>query len=83
LSCDVEMLIRLPTNSVCILSIVRLYSLPILPRNGQHAMFYGASLGYWAAIEMDLAIVCACIPALKPLVAHIISVYTQSLILGV
>jgi hypothetical protein len=66
------MFVRVPLNSVCILSVVRVHSLSVLARNGQDAMFYGAPPAYWAAIEMNLVIVCAYIPALKPLVANII-----------
>jgi hypothetical protein len=38
-------------------------------------MFYGAPPIYWAAIEMNLAIVCACVPALKPLVVKFIPAF--------
>jgi hypothetical protein len=58
--------------SICIVSILRLHSLVVLNRNEQDSMFYGGPPIYWAAIEMNLAIVCACVPALKPLVIQII-----------
>jgi hypothetical protein len=58
--------------SVCIVSILRLNSLVVLARNEQDSMFYSGPPIYWAAIEMNLAIVCACVPALKPLVIQVI-----------
>lgn len=42
-------------------------------------MWYGAPPTYWAAIEMNLAIVCACVPALKPLVVKIIPAFSTRL----
>jgi hypothetical protein len=46
------------------------HSLNILARNPLDAMFYSAQPAYWASIEMNLAIVCACVPTLKPLVVR-------------
>jgi hypothetical protein len=63
--------------SVCIVSILRVNSLFILARNKQDAMFYGAPPVYWAAIEMNLAIVCACVPALKPLVVKMVPAFSS------
>lgn len=40
-------------------------------------MFYSAPPIYWAAMEMNLAICCACIPALKPLVVTIIPAFAS------
>jgi hypothetical protein len=64
-------------NSVCIVSILRLNSLFVLAHNERDSMFYSAPPIYWAAIEMNLAIVCACVPALKPLVIHIIPTFAS------
>jgi hypothetical protein len=40
-------------------------------------MFYSAPPLYWAAIEMNLAIVCACVPALKPLIVKVIPAFSS------
>jgi hypothetical protein len=40
-------------------------------------MFYSAPPAYWAAIEMNLAIVCACVPTLKPLIVHVIPSFSS------
>jgi hypothetical protein len=40
-------------------------------------MFYSAPPIYWAAIEMNLAIVCACVPALKPLVVKLAPAFSS------
>jgi hypothetical protein len=68
---------RLQSNSVCIVSILRVHSLTVLARKEQDAMFYSAPPVYWAAIEMNLAIVCACVPALKPLVVRVVPAFAS------
>jgi hypothetical protein len=40
-------------------------------------MFYSAPPVYWAAIEMNLAIVCACVPALKPLIVKVVPAFSS------
>ncbi|CAI6339898.1 unnamed protein product [Periconia digitata] len=62
---------------VSIVSIIRLHSLYVLSQNPQDSMFYAAPPIYWAAIEMNLAIVCACVPALKPLVVQVIPAFAS------
>jgi hypothetical protein len=57
--------------------MLRVHSLFVLARNKQDAMFYSAPPVYWAAIEMNLAIVCACVPALKPLVVKIVPAFSS------
>jgi len=59
---------RLHRYSVCIVSVLRLNALIIVSRNPQDATWYGSAPAYWSAIEMNLAIVCASTPALKPLI---------------
>lgn len=73
------MLYLIEARSVCIVSILRVHSLYVLARNEQDAMFYSAPPIYWAAIEMNLAIVCACVPALKPLFTHIVPAFASRL----
>jgi hypothetical protein len=67
----------LKPHSVCIVSILRVHSLFVLARHEQDAMFYSAPPIYWAAIEMNLAIVCACVPALKPLVVKVVPAFSS------
>lgn len=38
-------------------------------------MYYSAPPIIWGTIEMNLAIVCACVPALKPLVVHVVPAF--------
>ncbi|KAL5120060.1 hypothetical protein ACEQ8H_001885 [Pleosporales sp. CAS-2024a] len=62
---------------VCIVSILRLDSLFVLSRHSDDRMFYGAPPAYWAAIEMNLSIVCASVPALKPLLVKVIPAFAS------
>jgi hypothetical protein len=64
-------------TSVCIVSILRVHSLFVLAHNERDPMFYSAPPVYWASIEMNLAIVCACVPALKPLVVKVIPAFSS------
>ncbi|KAI2482107.1 hypothetical protein Ptr902_06488 [Pyrenophora tritici-repentis] len=60
---------------VCIVSVVRIHSMVVLAHNPSDAMYHSAPPIYWAAIEMNLAISCACAPALKPLVVRMIPAF--------
>lgn len=60
---------------VCIVSILRLYALNVFARHQDDTTYYSAPTSYWSAIEANLAIVCASLPALKPLVVKIIPVF--------
>ncbi|KAF3902088.1 hypothetical protein ABW21_db0201828 [Orbilia brochopaga] len=53
---------------ICIVSILRLRFLIILSRSMDPTWDQPAT-AYWSAIEMNISIVCACLPALKPLVS--------------
>ncbi|KAH7554728.1 hypothetical protein BM1_07389 [Bipolaris maydis] len=57
---------------VCVVSILRLHALTILVANLQDTTYYSAPVAYWSSIEMNLAIVCASLPALKPLMVKIL-----------
>jgi hypothetical protein len=57
---------------VCVVSILRLNALVILSKHPDDRTFYSAATAYWSAIEINLGIVCASLPALKPLVVKII-----------
>ncbi|KAF3932469.1 hypothetical protein ABW19_dt0204392 [Dactylella cylindrospora] len=53
---------------ICVVSILRLRFLIILSRSMDPTWDQPAT-AYWSAIEMNISIVCACLPALKPLVS--------------
>ncbi|EWC48026.1 hypothetical protein DRE_02605 [Drechslerella stenobrocha 248] len=55
---------------ICIVSILRLRFLIILSKSTDPTWDQPAT-AYWSAIEMNISIVCACLPALKPLVSVI------------
>ena len=38
-----------------------------------NTVWAGRSLGIWTAVEMDVAIICCCLPPLRPLVARILT----------
>ncbi|KAI8943832.1 hypothetical protein NX059_001805 [Plenodomus lindquistii] len=57
---------------VCIVSIIRLVEVHNLAKNTDDTTWYGAFTAYWSAIEMNMAIVCASLPALKPLFKKVI-----------
>lgn len=54
------------------MSILRLNALVTLARHPEDTTWYGTATAYWSAIEVNLGIVCASTPALKPLVVKII-----------
>ncbi|KAK6517555.1 hypothetical protein TWF281_004205 [Arthrobotrys megalospora] len=55
---------------ICIVSILRLRFLILLSKSMDPTWDQPAT-AYWSAIEMNISIVCACLPALKPLVSLI------------
>ncbi|KAH7117917.1 hypothetical protein B0J11DRAFT_441449 [Dendryphion nanum] len=57
---------------VCIVSILRLNALIVLARHPEDSTWYSSSAAYWSSIEVNLAIVCASVPALKALVVKVI-----------
>ncbi|KAH6868840.1 hypothetical protein BKA58DRAFT_441265 [Alternaria rosae] len=64
---------------VCVVSILRLHALVVLVAHPDDNTYYSAPTAYWSAIEMNLAIVCASLPALKPLVVKIVPGFSSSL----
>jgi hypothetical protein len=57
---------------VCVVSILRLNALVVLSKHPDDRTYYSAATAYWSAIEINLGIVCASLPALKPLIVKII-----------
>ncbi|CAE7196545.1 hypothetical protein P3342_010167 [Pyrenophora teres f. teres] len=57
---------------VCVVSVLRLIALVSLSTHPDDSSYYSAPAAYWSGIEINLAIVCASLPALKPLIVRII-----------
>ncbi|CAO2648301.1 Nn.00g075680.m01.CDS01 [Neocucurbitaria sp. VM-36] len=57
---------------VCVVSILRLHALVVFAAHPEDTTWYSSATAYWSAIEVNLAIVCASLPALKPLLVKII-----------
>ena len=65
--------LRQSTNkacSVCVVSVLRLYALITLDRS-QDPTWEQPATAYWSAIELNVGIVCGCLPTLRPLVNKI------------
>lgn len=60
---------------VCIVSVLRVHALNVFNKHPDDKTYYSAPTAYWSNIEANLAIVCASLPALKPLVVTIIPVF--------
>ncbi|KAI0119598.1 hypothetical protein F4814DRAFT_247900 [Daldinia grandis] len=54
---------------VCIASIMRLVTLHQL-RHTEDPSVSGLPLGIWSGVELDLGIICACLPTLRPMLAR-------------
>ncbi|KAH6642519.1 hypothetical protein C7974DRAFT_302569, partial [Boeremia exigua] len=60
---------------VCVVSIIRVTTLTVFEKHMDDATYYSAPTAYWSSIEANLGIVCASLPALKPLIVRIIPVF--------
>lgn len=60
---------------VCIVSVLRVYALYVFNEHPDDTTYYSAPTAYWSSIEANLGIVCASLPALKPLVVMIVPVF--------
>ena len=56
---------------VCIVSVLRVYALDVFNKHSNDPTYYSAPTAYWSNIEANLAIVCASLPALTPLIVKI------------
>jgi hypothetical protein len=65
----------LTQSSVVIISIIRLYFLILVAKHPTDQTWYSGPAAYWSALEVNLAIVCASTPALKPLVIKIMPMF--------
>ncbi|KAH7081140.1 hypothetical protein BKA63DRAFT_462019 [Paraphoma chrysanthemicola] len=61
---------------VCVVSMLRLHALVVLAQHPEDSTWYSTATAYWSAIEVNLAIVCASTPALKPLVVRIVPAFS-------
>jgi hypothetical protein len=55
--------------SACLISIIRIVSLRSLPYGD--FTYHLATLAIWGSVEVNLAIICACLMTLKPLIVRI------------
>ncbi|KAH4107913.1 hypothetical protein HBI80_129120 [Parastagonospora nodorum] len=60
---------------VVIISIIRLYFLILVAKHPTDQTWYSGPAAYWSALEVNLAIVCASTPALKPIVVKIMPIF--------
>jgi hypothetical protein len=60
---------------VCIVSGLRVYALHVFQQHPDDTTYYSAPTAYWSCIEANLAIVCASLPALKPLIVSVVPVF--------
>lgn len=55
-----------------IVSVLRLHFLIEVSKHREDTTWYSGPVAYWSALEINLAIVCATTPALKPLVVRLL-----------
>jgi hypothetical protein len=55
--------------SVCLISILRLVSLSRL--DGVDMPYKFSIVGYWGGVEVNLAVICACLTTLRPLIVRL------------
>ncbi|KAF3934973.1 hypothetical protein ABW19_dt0209784 [Dactylella cylindrospora] len=62
-------------DSIIIITIIRMVQLTSIPNGGQNITkgFAGPSL--WSAVEVNLSMICACVPALKPFIVRYFGKY--------
>ncbi|KAI4861832.1 hypothetical protein F4820DRAFT_460636 [Hypoxylon rubiginosum] len=56
---------------VCVASVLRLVSIYQLLRVPTDPSSGGVALGLWSGVELTLAVICACLPTLRPVVARV------------
>ena len=56
-----------PSNSTCITSILRLHSINVIA-NSNDVTWDNVGAATWSAVELNTAIICACLPTLKPII---------------
>jgi hypothetical protein len=66
--------IDLPSNSVSMVSVIRLYSLHDIARS-KDLSFDNPAHATLSAVEVNVAIICACLPAMRPLLALLMPKY--------
>lgn len=61
-----------------VISVIRLYILIQVAEHPTDTTWYSAPAAYWSAIEVNLAILCASMPALKPLIVRFVPIFGGS-----
>ena len=54
---------------VCAVSMLRMYTLRLIQRHMDDSTWYSVYSAYWSSIEVNVGILCACLPALRVLLA--------------
>ena len=67
----VVLLIFLSISSICVASILRLSAFIESFDGSLNLEWGGFSVGVWTAIEMNTAIICCCLPPLRPAIARL------------
>ncbi|KFY36023.1 hypothetical protein V494_05383 [Pseudogymnoascus sp. VKM F-4513 (FW-928)] len=57
---------------VCFVSILRLQALVVLYRHPEDTTWYSPETAYWSCIEVNVGIICACAPAIRPVLVRIV-----------
>lgn len=60
----------LTCHSACAVSILRLHQINAVKRSTD-PVWDGAATSYWSAIELNIGILCACLPTLRPLLKKV------------
>ncbi|OBT88219.1 hypothetical protein VE02_02423 [Pseudogymnoascus sp. 03VT05] len=57
---------------VCFVSILRLQALVVLYQHPEDTTWYSPETAYWSCIEVNVGIICACAPAIRPVLVRIV-----------
>jgi hypothetical protein len=63
---------QLINYSVCFVSILRLQALVVLYQHPEDTTWYSPETAYWSCIEVNVGIICACAPAIRPALVRIV-----------
>ncbi|OBT66314.1 hypothetical protein VE03_04330 [Pseudogymnoascus sp. 23342-1-I1] len=56
----------------CFVSILRLQALVLLFQHPEDTTYYSPEAAYWSCIEVNVGIICACAPAIRPVLVRIV-----------
>lgn len=63
---------QLISYSACFVSILRLQALVLMFQHPEDTTWYSPPAAYWSCIEVNLGIICACAPAIRPVLVRIV-----------